>query len=139
DVDAVHTAGGNNAIALLAGLPDPFWVAQWYVLLGGLLAVLRYRTGHRRAGRFLTGAAALLLTLTGISVVFTGAGGQQLWLLVMLAALLAGGLAVGERMFVRWGAAGIAACILWAMREYTFALLALVAVGLIAFAVWRLN
>lgn len=139
DVDAVRAAGGTGVVVISAGLPDPFWVAQWYVVLGGLVAAFRYRTGHRRIGRALTGATALLLTLTGISVVFTGAGGEQLWLLVMLAALLAGGLVVGERIFVRWGAAGIAACILWAMREYTFALLALIAVGLIAFAVWRLN
>ena len=68
-----------------------------------------------------------------------GTGGQQLWLLLLLAALLVAGLVLGDRFFVRWGAGGIAACILWAMREYTFALLAIVAVGLIAFAVWRLN
>jgi hypothetical protein len=53
--------------------------------------------------------------------------------------MLVAGLALGDRLFVRWGAGGVAACILWAMREYTFALLALIAVGLIAFAVWRLN
>lgn len=139
DVDAVRTAGGTGVVVISAGLPDPFWVAQWYVVLGGLVAALRYRSGHRRAGRAITGAVATLLTLTGISVVFTGGGGQQLWLLVMLAVLLAGGLVLVDRMFVRWGAAGIAVCILWAMREYTFALLAIIAVGLIAFAVWRLN
>ena len=33
----------------------------------------------------------------------------------------------------------MAACILWAMRNYTFLLLAVIAVGLIVFAVWRLN
>ena len=74
-----------------------------------------------------------------LGVVFGGTGAQQLWVLVLLALLLVAGLVAGERMFVWWGAAGVAACILWAMRNYTFLLLAVIAVGLIAFAVWRLN
>ena len=121
------------------GLPDPFWVAQWYVLAGAGLGALRFVTGQRSAGRLMLGAAAGLLTLSGLGVVFGGTGGQQLWVLVLFAGLLLAGLGLGERLFVWWGAAGVAACILWAMRQYTFALLALIAVGLIGFAVWRLN
>ncbi|QOD02443.1 hypothetical protein [Pseudarthrobacter sp. BIM B-2242] len=120
-------------------LPDPFWVVQWYVLLAAVLGGLRYFSGDRAAGRILVGAAALLLSFSGLGVVFGGTGAQQLWILVLFAALLVAGLIVGERLFVWWGAAGVAACILWAMRNYTFVLLALVAVGLIVFAVWRLN
>jgi hypothetical protein len=85
------------------------------------------------------GAAAGLLSLGALGVVFGGSGAQQLWVLVLLALLLVAGLVAGERLFVWWGAAGVAACILWAMRHYTFLLLAVIAVGLIAFAVWRLN
>jgi hypothetical protein len=114
-------------------------VAQWYVVLGAVLGGWRYVSGHQRAGRFLVGAAAGLLSLGGLGVVFGGSGAQQLWVLVLLALLLAAGLVAGERLFVWWGAAGVAACILWAMRHYTFLLLAVIAVGLIAFAVWRLN
>jgi hypothetical protein len=33
----------------------------------------------------------------------------------------------------------VALCIMWAMRQYTVALLAFVAAALIALAVWRLN
>ena len=123
----------------VAGLPDLFWVAQWYVLLGAAVAVLRYLTGQAAVGRAVLSAAAGLLTLSGLGIVFGGTGGQQLWVLVLLAGLLLAGLAFGERLFVWWGAAGVAVCVLWAMRQYTFALLALIAVGLIAFAVWRLN
>ena len=124
---------------LSSGLPDPFWVAQWYVLAGTGLAALRFASGQRSAGRVLAGAAAGLLTLSGLGVVFGGTGSQQLWVLVLFAGLLLGGLGLGDRLFVWWGAAGVAACVLWAMRQYTFALLALIAVGLIGFAVWRLN
>jgi hypothetical protein len=91
------------------------------------------------AGRLRVGSAAGLLSLSGLAVVFGGTDGQQLWVLVLLAGLLLVGLGLGDRLFVWWGAAGVAICILWAIRQYTFALLALIAVGLIVFAVWRLN
>ena len=124
---------------LSSGLPDPFWVAQWYVLAGAGMGALRFASGQRSAGRILVGAAAGLLTFSGLGVVLGGTGSQQLWVLVLFAGLLLGGLGLGDRLFVWWGAAGVAVCILWAMRQYTFALLALIAVGLIGFAVWRLN
>ncbi|MHA7297427.1 hypothetical protein [Pseudarthrobacter sp. MDT3-1] len=124
---------------LLTDLPSPFWVVQWYVVLAAVLGGLRYFAGNQAAGRFLVGAASALLSLSGLGIVFGGNAGQQLWVLVLLALLLMAGLGLGERLFVWWGAAGVAACILWAMRQYTFLLLAFIAVGLIVFAVWRLN
>lgn len=129
----------DSVVGPAAGLPDPFWVAQWYVVLGAVIAVFRYYSGQAGAGRAVGIAAASLLTVSGAGTVFGGSTAQQLWLLVMLALVLVAGLVASDKVFVRWGAAGVAACILWAMRGYTFALLALIAVGLIAFAVWRLN
>nr|WP_201762439.1 hypothetical protein [Pseudarthrobacter psychrotolerans] len=132
-------APGGRTGRILAGLPSPFWVVQWYVVLAAVLGGLRYFSGNQAAGRFLVGAASVLLSLSGLGVVFGGAGEQQLWVLVLLALLLVAGLGLGERLFVWWGAAGVAACILLAMRQYTFLLLAFIAVGLIIFAIWRLN
>lgn len=129
--------GVNYRLSL--GLPDPFWVTQWYVLAGAGLGALRFASGQRTAGRLMMGTASGLLTLSGLGIVFGGTGSQQLWVLVLFAGLLIAGLGLGEKVFVWWGAAGVAACLLWAMRQYTFALLALIAVGLIVFAVWRLN
>jgi hypothetical protein len=131
--------GDDYGYPVSDGLPDPFWVVQWYVLLAAGLGALRYASGHQLAGRLMVGAAAGLLSLSGLGVVFGGTDGQQLWVLVLLAGLLLVGLGLGDRLFVWWGAAGVAICILWAMRQYTFALLALIAAGLIVFAVWRLN
>lgn len=137
---AIFVLDGQDPLhGAFGGLPDPFWVTQWYVVLAAVLGGLRHVTGDQAAGRLLVGAAAGLLSLSGLGVVFGGTGAQQLWVLVLLAALLVAGLGMGDRLFVWWGAAGVAACILWAMRQYTFVLLALIAVGLIAFAVWRLN
>ncbi|MHC6230169.1 hypothetical protein ACX5I6_10850 [Arthrobacter sp. MMS24-T111] len=118
---------------------DSFWVAQWYMLSAAVLAGLRYLAGSPTIGRRYACAAAGLLSLSGAGTVFGGESSQQLWVLVWLAVLLVAGLVLGDRLFVRWGAAGIAVCVLWAMRQYTFALLTVVAAGLIAFAVWRLN
>jgi hypothetical protein len=119
--------------------PDPFWTAQWFVVLAALLAVLRFAAGQIVPARVILGAGATLLSLTGIAIVFGGTSAQQLWVLVLLAILLLAGVARNERLFVWWGAAGVTLCLMWAMRQYTFALLALIAVALIIFAVWRLN
>ncbi|MDI3211454.1 hypothetical protein [Arthrobacter sp. AL12] len=144
------TTAAVQRAALFAGLearsewPDAFWTLQWYVVLAGLLGALRLASwnrgaGHRRTGRALLSGAAGLLTLSGLGIILGGGPGQQLWVLALLAVLLMGGLAFGERLFVWWGAAGVALCIMWAMRQYTFALLALIAAALIVLAVWRLN
>jgi hypothetical protein len=132
-------AQSGDDYRLAGGTPDAFWAAQWYVLLASGLGALRYGAGYRTAGRLLVAVGAGLLSLSGLGLIFGGTSGQQLWVLVLLAVLLMVGLGLGERLFVWWGAAGVAVCILWAMRQYTYALLALIAVGLIAFAVWRLN
>lgn len=127
-----------------SGWPDVFWALQWYVVLAGLLGALRLASGyrgadHRRTGRALVSVAAGLLTLSGLGIIFGGDPGQQLWVLALMAVVLMAGLAFGERLFAWWGAAGVALCIMWAMRQYTFALLALIAAALIVLAVWRLN
>ncbi|HSN34728.1 MAG TPA: hypothetical protein VLT34_00120, partial [Arthrobacter sp.] len=119
--------------------PDWFWTVQWYVVLAALLGALRLASGNRTAVRVLWSGAAGLVTLSGLGIIFGGDPGKQLWVLALMAVLLVAGLAAGERLFVWWGAAGVALCVLWAMRQYTFALLALIAAALIAIAVWRLN
>lgn len=119
--------------------PDPFWTAQWYIVLAAVLGLLRYRAGLRDGGRLYLGLAAGLLSVSGILVIFGGDAAQQLWVLAFFAALLVVALGYGERMLVWWGAAGVTLCIMWAMRQYTYVLLALIAVGLIALALWRLS
>jgi membrane protein implicated in regulation of membrane protease activity len=64
---------------------------------------------------------------------------QQLWVLIGHAVILLAGLLLAERMFVWWGAAGVALSVMWALRSYAFAMLAVIALALIALAVWRLN
>ncbi|WP_457974103.1 hypothetical protein [Arthrobacter sp. D1-17] len=119
--------------------PDPFWTVQWYVVLAAMLGVLRYGVGQRDAGKLYLGIAAGLLSVSGLLVIFSGDGNQQLWVLALFAMLLVAGLTFSERMFVWWGAAGVALCILWAVRHYTYMLLAIIAGALIALALWKLS
>lgn len=119
--------------------PDLFWTFQWYVVWAAVLGVLRYRSGHAAGGKLYLGLAAGLLSLCGVLVILGGNGAQQLWVLAFFSLLLVAGLGYGERLFVAWGAVGVALCIMWAMRQYTYALLALIAAGLIALALWKLS
>ncbi|MGZ2392029.1 hypothetical protein ACVLB3_000537 [Pseudarthrobacter sp. PvP022] len=136
----VVTVAVQRALLVTEGhLQSPFWAVQWYVLLAATMAAARYTIGSGRAGRILLASGAALLGLSGVGILFGGSGGQQLWILALHAALLLSGLLIGERMFVWWGAAGVSLCLMWALRSYTFALLALIAVGLIVFALWKLS
>ncbi|WP_115790327.1 hypothetical protein [Arthrobacter silvisoli] len=120
-------------------LPDVFWTAQWYVALAGVVAVLCYIRSARARGRAWLVAASVLLSLSAAAALLSGTPAQQLWILAGFALLLLAGLLLSERTFNWWGALGVGLCVLWALRSYAFALLALTALALIAFAVWRLN
>ena len=96
-------------------LNAPFWAVQWYVLLAAALAAMRFAAGFRPAGRILLGSGAALLGLSGLGILFGGSGGQQLWVLALTAPAVSG-LGFGERLFVWWGAGGVALCLMWAIR-----------------------
>ncbi|ASN21161.1 hypothetical protein [Arthrobacter sp. YN] len=143
-------AGEIAALASLAALqravlfvgdtgPDWFWTVQWYVVSGAVLAGLRYMKGRRREGLLRLAIAAGALSLTSLGTIFGGTAPQQLYVLVGHAVLLVAGLLLAERAMVWWGAVGVALSVMWALRSYAFAMLALVALALIVLAVWRLN
>ncbi|UKA57819.1 hypothetical protein [Arthrobacter sp. FW306-2-2C-D06B] len=138
-------AAAQRAILFVHGSrPELFWVVQWFTVLGAVLAGLRYYAGNRLEGRIRLGLASGLLSLGGLlsivpGSVFTGTVTQQLWVLIGCAVLLLAGLVLAERMFVWWGAAGVALSVMWALRSYAFAMLAVIALALIVLAVWRLN
>ncbi len=119
--------------------PDWFWAVQWYVLAAAVLAGLRYMKGQRSEGLLRLCIAAGLLSTTSLGTIFGGTASQQLYVLVGHAVLLVAGLLLAERAMVWWGAAGVALSVMWALRSYAFAMLALVALALIVLAVWRLN
>ena len=138
-------AAAQRALLFVHGArPELFWVVQWFAVLGGVLAGVRYYVGNEKEGRIRFGLASGLLSLGGfLSIVpgsdFPGTVPQQLWVLIGHAVILLAGLLLAERMFVWWGASGVALSVMWALRSYAFAMLAVIALALIALAVWRLN
>lgn len=119
--------------------PDVFWMVQWYVVAGAVIAGLRYVNGQRAEGFLRLCIAAGALSLMSLGTIFGGTSSQQLYVLVAHVLLLAVGLLLAERPLVWWGAIAVALSVMWALRSYAFAMLALVALALIVLAVWRLN
>ncbi|WP_146361070.1 hypothetical protein [Arthrobacter yangruifuii] len=124
---------------LVLGSVNGFWSLQyWAVVLTGLAAYEFLRKRDRR-GTMVLAAAGAILSASGLSTVVFGGSGKQLWALVAHAGLLVFGLLASRRLFTLWGAAGVVLAVLWYLRGYTFLLLALLGIGLIALAVWRLT
>ncbi|SEI46978.1 hypothetical protein SAMN04487917_101466 [Arthrobacter sp. yr096] len=136
----VAVAALQRALLFVDGArPDWFWAAQWYVVTGVVLAGLRYIRKQRTDGLLRLCIAAGALSLSSLGIIVGGTSPQHLYVLVAHVVLLILGVLVAERVIVWWGAAGVALSVMWALRSYAFAMLALVAVALIVLAVWRLN
>lgn len=117
----------------------PFWAVQWCAMAVGALSVIRYVGKAPQAGKGLLMAAAALASLGAFMTIFSGDTVQQLVSLLVFVALLAVGMSLDERVFTIWGAVGVATAVLWYLRGFTYILLALLALALIGFAIWRLN
>lgn len=117
----------------------PFWAVQWCAMALGALSVIRYVGKQQKEGKRLLMAAAALASLGAVMTIFSGDTVQQLVSLLVFVALLAVGMSLDERVFTIWGAVGVATAVLWYLRGFTYILLALLALALIGFAIWRLN
>lgn len=116
-----------------------FWFVQWCAAALGGLALIRYLAKQERTGKFLLLAAACLASFGALLTIFSGDTLQQLISLLIFVAMLAVGMSLNERIFTIWGAIGVTTAVIWYVRGYTFLLLALLALALIAFAIWRLT
>lgn len=116
-----------------------FWFVQWCALAFAVLAVLRYRAKAVQAGKRMLMVGAAAASVGGLLTIFSGDTLQQLVSLLVFVVLLAVGMGLDERVFTIWGAVGVATAVIWYLRGFTYILLALLALGLIAFAIWRLN
>jgi hypothetical protein len=96
----------------------------------------RQRPG-RRLGLHL--AAATVFTLAASYVLVDGTSLMQLAVLAGFGLLVVLGLVQRLQVLTWWGAAGVALSVLWYLREYTYAYLALLGAALIALAVWQLQ
>lgn len=116
-----------------------FWSVQWCAMALGALSVKRYWMHRPAAGRKLLMAAAAFASLGALVTVLNGNTLEQIISLVVFVALLIVGMSLDERVFTVWGAVGVATAVVWYLRDFTYLLLAALALALIAFAIWRLN
>ncbi len=116
-----------------------FWAAQWGVISLALLSAWSFTRGAPRRGPLWLAASAAVLSATGLMTVAGGTTEARIWALCGHVALLAAGVALSRRLFSLWGAVGIALALLWFLRGFTFLLLTVAALLLLAFAVWKLN
>ncbi|MHA7305311.1 hypothetical protein ACX80E_08730 [Arthrobacter sp. TMN-49] len=116
-----------------------FWFVQWCAVALGALALIRYVASQEKTGKALLLAAACLASFGALLTVFSGDTLTQLISLLIFVALLAVGMSLNERLFTIWGAIGVTTAVVWYVRGYTFILLAVLALALIAFAIWGLT
>lgn len=139
ELAALVIAGCIHRVWLLAAGPAaPFWQAQYWVVVVALLACFEYFRGRGQRGEWVVIASAALLSTSGLTTVIHPDPWQSAWTLTGHTVLLVFGLLTNRRHFVVWGAVGICLAIVWYLRGYTFLLLSLLAMALIALAVWRL-
>lgn len=116
-----------------------YWFLQWLAVAAGGIAAKRYVQKQPQAGRILLIVAASLISVGALVTLIDGDAIQQLVTLVLFVALLAVGMLVDERLFTIWGAVGVASAVIWYLRGYTYILLAILALSLIGFVIWRLT
>ncbi len=123
--------------------PDADWLiyTHWWAFTTGAVALLRYnRTGNREQAMVRGILALTLFSLpTALAALVDGTGMYRMIFLLEHVALAMIGLALNKKLAVRWGAIGIGLAVLYMLKGYTYLLLVLIALALIALAVWRLN
>lgn len=140
EVAALVIAGcAQHAWHLAYGQPGWFWMTQYWVILFALLAAYEIRAGRRKDADYPLIASAVLLSGSAPFGLALEQGWGQAWLLLAHVLLLAAGLLLNRRLYVVWGAVAAALMILWFLRGFTILLLAFLAAGLIALAIWRLQ
>lgn len=117
---------------------DLLFYTHWWAFSLGLMALLRLRFGHKEDARSQGMLALAFISLPSGFRALNDPETYQLLFLVEHVLLLVAGFMTNKQYLVRWSAAFIAAAMLWMLRGYTYVLLGLLGIGLIALAVWRL-
>ena len=117
----------------------PFWGVIWCAVAVGAMALIRYLRRLPIAGKNTLMVASGIASFAAVLTILSGETVQQLVILLVFVALIALGLSLDERVFTIWGAIGVATAVLWYLRGFTYIMLAILALALIGFAIWRLN
>ncbi|MDN5823677.1 MAG: hypothetical protein L0H47_05070 [Micrococcaceae bacterium] len=135
----VVAGGAQHAWHLANGQPGLFWMTQYWVVVLALLAAYELKAGRRKDADYPLIASAVLLSVSAPFGLAVEQEWGQGWLLLGHVLLLSAGLLLNRRLYVVWGTIAAALLVLWFLRGFTILLLAVLAAGLIALAIWRLQ
>ncbi len=110
---------------------------HWWAIVIGLAGLLYLRRQREHATVRAIVALAFFSVPTALFALTEG-DGYQLLFLIEHTLLIVAGVVMSKKIAVQWGAVGVAVSVLWLLKGYTYILLALLAFGLIGFAIWRL-
>ena len=108
----------------------------WAAVLGLAMLINLGKPKDQQLVRGIIGLA-LFSFPTGLFALSQGEGYQLLFLLEHIGLTIVGAM-TNKKLAVQWGAIGVGLALLWLLKGYTYVLLALLAFGLIGFAIWRL-
>ena len=136
---ATVTAAQALYQSIIGNVIEPFWLAQWWIIALALLSLWEFFRGNKQWGTIGFAVASGALLLSEVSTIVFPSTERQVYTLLAMAAVLVLGVITKSRLFTWMGAVGVAGAIIWFLRGYTFVLLGLLAVALLAFAVLRLR
>jgi hypothetical protein len=120
--------------------PDTNWLVytHWWAGTVGIMALLRRQAGERQDAYSRGIIALLLLSVPTGFMALVEPDTYQLLFLIEHVILLVAGFVTNRKLLLKWGAVGIGLALVKLLMGYTFILLFLLAIGLIALAFWRL-
>jgi hypothetical protein len=130
------------ALQKLVGIsyPDANWLVytHWWAGVVGAMALLRRQSGQSQDSHTRGIIALLLLSVPTGFMALAEPDSYQLLFLLEHVVLTVIGFVTNRKLILKWGVVGIVLALFKLLMGYTYVLLFLLAIGLIALAFWRL-
>ena len=137
------TIGLQRVLFMIAPDTNILVYTHWWAAVIALVSFAYYSDGKVASAKFRGNIALTFISLFGglAALGFFGASDvpYQVIFLIEHALILAVGLLFSRKSFTTWGAVGVVLSVVWMIKDMTYLLLALAALGLIGFAVYALN
>ncbi len=137
------TIGLQRVLFMIAPDTNILVYTHWWAAVIALVSFAYYSDGKVTSAKFRGNIALTFISLFGglAALGFFGASDvpYQVIFLIEHALILAVGLLFSRKSFTTWGAVGVVLSVVWMIKDMTYLLLALAALGLIGFAVYALN
>ena len=111
---------------------------HWWAFTSAAIAALRLQRGEREGARVRGVITLVILSVPTGLFALSDPDSYQLLFLLEHVALLVAGFVLQKKLVLLWSAVAIGLAVLWLLSSYTYILLILISLGLIALAIWRL-